>query len=513
MRIAHRPMTLIVLDGWGYREDTPFNAIEAASTPCWQQLWKTYPHTLLLASGIDVGLPPGQIGNSEVGHLHMGAGRLVPQDLRRIDIAIENGDFSKNPVLTQAILQAIKADKAVHIFGLLSPGGVHSHERHILPMIELAAQQGAKKIHVHAFLDGRDVPPKSALHSLAKTEEKLRTLGCGHIASIVGRYYAMDRDKRWERTQQAYDLLTLGKAAYHAPDACTGLQMAYERNESDEFVKPTVIGDSPVTVADGDVIIFMNFRADRARQLTRAFIEPNFQGFTRSVRPHLAHYVTLTEYASDLKTEIAYPSQSLTNVFGEYLARLGYKQLRIAETEKYAHVTYFFNGGQEATFPGEDRILVPSPKVATYDLQPEMSATELTDRLVTAIRSQQYDTIICNYANPDMVGHTGDFAATVKAIEIIDQCLQRIIAALHEVGGETVITSDHGNAEVMFNTDSNQPHTAHTELPVPCLYVGRKAVATTPLGKLYDIAPTLLQLMNLPMPPEMTGKNLFQLVE
>ncbi|MGB6976511.1 MAG: 2,3-bisphosphoglycerate-independent phosphoglycerate mutase [Gammaproteobacteria bacterium] len=513
MLIAHRPMTLIVLDGWGYREDTHSNAIVSANIPFWQQLWQNYPHTLLAASGTDVGLPPGQIGNSEVGHLHMGAGRLVPQDLRRIDISIENGDFFKNPTLTHAVEQAIKTDKAIHIFGLLSRGGVHSHERHIIPMVELAARHGAKKVYVHAFLDGRDVPPKSAMSSLAKMEEKLHTLGCGRIATIIGRYYAMDRDQRWERTQQAYDLLTLGKANYHAPNARSGLQMAYERNETDEFVKPTVIGDPAITVNDGDVVIFMNFRADRVRQLTRAFIDPNFQGFTRSKRPHLAAYVSLTEYSADLKTQVAYSLQSLTNVFGEYLARLGYKQLRIAETEKYAHVTYFFNGGREEVFPGEDRILVSSPKVATYDLQPEMSATELTDRLVTAIRSKQYDAIICNYANPDMVGHTGDFKATVKAVETIDTCLKRVIEALHEVGGETIITSDHGNAELMFNTDNNQPHTAHTELPVPCLYVGRKAVPTTSLGRLYDIAPTLLHLMNLPVPTEMTGQNLFQLVE
>jgi 2,3-bisphosphoglycerate-independent phosphoglycerate mutase len=512
MLIAHRPITLLILDGWGYREDTHSNAIVAAHTPVWQQLWQTYPHTLLSASGVDVGLPAGQIGNSEVGHLHMGAGRLVPQDLRGIDIAIENGEFFKNPTLTHAVDQAVQTNKAIHIFGLLSPGGVHSHERHILPMLELAAQRGAKKVYVHAFLDGRDVPPKSAMRSLLKMEEKLRTLNCGHIATLVGRYYAMDRDQRWERTQLAYDLLTLGKADYQAPDAVTGLKMAYERKETDEFVKPTVIGESPVTVQAGDVVIFMNFRADRARQITHAFIDANFHKFSRQAHPHLAAYVTLTQYASDLNTQIAYPSQPLTNVFGEYLARLGYKQLRIAETEKYAHVTYFFNGGQEAIFPGEDRAMIPSPKVATYDLHPEMSAAELTDRLVAAIRGKQYDAIICNYANPDMVGHTGDFKATVKAIEMIDKCLKRVIEALHEVGGETLITSDHGNAEVMFDTENNQPHTAHTQLPVPCLYVGRKAIATTPLGKLYDIAPTLLHLMNLPVPTEMTGKNLFQVV-
>lgn len=508
-----KPITLIVLDGWGYREEDNSNAILDAKTPFWDQLWQQCPHTLLSASGTDVGLPPGQMGNSEVGHLHMGAGRLVPQDLRRIDIAIENKEFFQNPILKDAVDSAVKNNHAVHILGLLSPGGVHSHENHIHAMAELAVQRGSKQLYIHAILDGRDTPPKSAMASLEALENKLRQLHQGKIASLVGRYYAMDRDQRWERVQKAYDLLTLGKADFRATSASAALELAYDRGETDEFVHPTIIqatGQPPITIHDGDVVIFMNFRADRARQLTRAFTAPNFTGFVRQAQPKLATFVTLTEYAADINAKVAYPSMVLTNVFGEYIAKLNYQQLRIAETEKYAHVTYFFNGGREATFPKEDRILVPSPKVATYDLEPEMSAPEVTDQLVAAINSKKYDAIICNYANPDMVGHTGDLAATIKAVEMTDHCLKRVITALREVGGEAIITADHGNAEVMYDPTTGQAHTAHTTLPVPFVYIGRPAEITTKMGVLYDIAPTLCTLMGLPIPSEMTGKSLLK---
>lgn len=515
MKKIPRPILLIVLDGWGYREDDHANAIYDAKIPFWDKLWHDYPHALLSASGKDVGLPDEQMGNSEVGHLHMGAGRQVPQDLLALNTAIETKTFLHNPALTEAVDLAVNTQHAVHILGLLSPGGVHSHQNHIMAMIELAVQRGATKIYVHAILDGRDCPPKSALASLEKLTQKLAQLGHGEIVSIIGRYYAMDRDNRWERTEQAYDLLTLGKADYQAVSAVAALEAAYARGETDEFVHATTIHaptQKPVTINDGDVVIFMNFRADRARQLTRALTADNFQNFSRQVHPKIARFVSLTEYAQDIKAAVAYPPQNLTNVFGEYIAKLNLYQLRIAETEKYAHVTYFFNGGKEQPFPQEDRILVPSPKVATYDLQPEMSAPEVTDRLVAAIESEKYDVIICNYANPDMVGHTGNLAATIKAIEVIDHCLQRIITALQKVGGEALITADHGNAEVMFDPQTGQAHTAHTTLPVPLLYVGRPAKMLTTHGVLYDVAPTLLYLMGLPIPPEMTGKNLVALI-
>lgn len=515
MKTRPKPILLIILDGWGYREDGQYNAIHSAKTPFWNQLWRNYPHTLLSAAGMDVGLPPGQMGNSEVGHLHMGAGRLVPQDLRRVDIAIENKQFFNNPILTSTVDEAIQNNRAVHILGLLSKGGVHSHENHILAMTELAAQRGAKKLYVHAILDGRDTPPKSALPSLQILQNKLQTLHDGQIVSLIGRYFAMDRDKRWDRTEKAYDLLTLGKAEYHAATAVEGLQLAYARNETDEFIKPTSIHvphQSAITVKEGDVVIFMNFRADRARQLTRAFTEKDFTGFSRKVHPSLAGFVTLTEYAADIAAKVAFPPIILNNVFGEYIANLHYRQLRIAETEKYAHVTYFFNGGKESQFSNEDRILIPSPKVATYDLQPEMSATQVTARLVDAIRSNKYDVIICNYANPDMIGHTGDFNATVKAVEVIDHCLEQVISALREVGGEAIITADHGNAEIMFDDHTQQAHTAHTTLPVPFVYVGRPAQITTQQSVLYDIAPTLLTLMGIKIPQEMTGKSLIKFI-
>jgi 2,3-bisphosphoglycerate-independent phosphoglycerate mutase len=507
-------MVLIILDGWGERKDKEHNAIKLAQTPTFDALFAHYPHTLLNASGEAVGLPKGQMGNSEVGHLHIGSGRKVPQDLTRIDQAIESGDFFKNPVLLAAIQQAKKTDHAVHILGLLSPGGVHSRDNQIAAMIELVNQQGVKKNYLHAILDGRDTPPKSAQASLQMINDHYARYGSGKIASIIGRYYAMDRDKRWERTQKAYDLLTQGIATYHATSADEALQNAYRHNETDEFVKPTSIhaeGEKPITIADGDVVIFMNFRADRARQLTLAFTETTFNGFQRQVVPKLAAFVTLTAYAKAIQANVAFPPLKLANTLGEYLAKLGMRQLRIAETEKYAHVTYFLNGGVETPNPNEDRILIPSPKVATYDLKPEMSAIEVTDKLVDAINQGKYDLIICNFANPDMVGHTGDEEATKKAISTIDTCMQRIIDAIKTVGGEALITSDHGNAELMFDKKTGQPHTAHTNNLVPFIYVGREAKFRDQPGALDDVAPTLLYLLGLQPPAEMTGTNLITL--
>ncbi len=511
---THQNVALIILDGWGYRDGTKYNAIATAQKPHWDQLWQTCPHTLIEGSGHAVGLPHEQMGNSEVGHLTMGAGRIVYQEFTRVDHAIDEGSFFQNEIFLQALQKARVNNKAVHILGLLSPGGVHSHERHLLAMATLAAQQKVPQFYLHAFLDGRDTPPQSALTSIQLLEQHLQELNAGKIASIIGRYYAMDRDKRWDRVACAYNLLTAGKADFHAPSADDALLQAYARGETDEFVKPTTIhdlGQPPVTIKDGDVVIFMNYRADRARELTHAFIDKDFAGFTRVATPQLADFVSLTQYAADLKTSIAFPAQSLTNVFGEYVARFGVKQLRIAETEKYAHVTFFFNGGVEAPAPGEDRILIPSAKIATYDLKPQMSAVEITDQLVAAIQSKKYGVIVCNFANPDMVGHTGIFQATVEAIETIDQCIGRIIAAVRNVGGEAIITADHGNAECMYDEQTKQPHTAHTSDPVPFIYVGRPATITHKEGTLADIAPTLLYLMDMPIPQEMTGKSLVAL--
>lgn len=510
-----KTLALIILDGWGYREDTDANAIAHAHKPNWDKLWNQYPHTLISGSGRCVGLPDGQMGNSEVGHLNMGTGRIVYQDLTRINLAIENGEFFKNQTLTNAINLANKTNNAIHIMGLLSEGGVHSHESHIHAILELAAQLKSKNVYLHPFLDGRDTPPRSAMTSLIALNKHCQQLQCGQIASLIGRYYAMDRDKRWERIQKAYDLLVNGKANYTATTPTLALELAYARNESDEFVQATTIhphGSTPITINDGDVVLFMNFRSDRAREITQSLIDPDFNEFNRNKWPALANYVCLSEYDSRFPCPVAFPPQTLNNTLSEYVSRLGIKQLRIAETEKYAHVTFFFNGGIEQPYPGENRILIPSPNVATYDLQPEMSAPELTDRLVQEIHDQQYELIVCNFANPDMVGHTGNFAAAVTAIEVIDKCLGKILAALQAVGGELLITADHGNAEKMFDDDNNQPHTAHTSDPVPFIYAGRNATIINEKGKLSDISPTILYLLGLPQPAEMTGSSLVKLV-
>lgn len=514
MRSTPKPIVLMILDGWGHRDATQHNPVQTVKTPTFDRLYEKYPHTLLDASGPAVGLPEGQMGNSEVGHLHLGSGRKVPQDLTRIDLDISTGDFYQNPVLHNAINTAKEKDKAIHILGLVSPGGVHSHESHIIALMDMIAEHGIEKSYLHAILDGRDTPPQSALASLEKCTQHYASLPGGKVASIVGRYYAMDRDKRWERTQQAYDLLTTGKVEHHANTAMLALNDAYARKETDEFVKPTAIyaeGESATIIEDGDVVIFMNFRADRARQLCFALTDSAFDGFHRATFPNIADFVTLTAYDEKLFVDVAYPKPVLNNTLGEFLSSHGKTQLRLAETEKYAHVTYFFNGGHEQPFPKEDRTLIPSPKVATYDLQPEMSAAALTTALVDAIQSREFDVIICNYANPDMVGHTGVETAANQAVSVIDTCIDQVLNALQSAGGELLITADHGNIETMYNPDTGQPHTAHTRNPVPLIYVGRPAHFTETLGALDDVAPTMLRVMGLTPPEEMTGKNLLAL--
>ncbi|WP_318362556.1 2,3-bisphosphoglycerate-independent phosphoglycerate mutase [Enterobacter sp.] len=512
MSVSKKPMVLVILDGYGYREDQQDNAIFNAKTPVMDALWAKRPHTLIDASGLEVGLPDRQMGNSEVGHVNLGAGRIVYQDLTRLDVEIKQGTFFSNPALTAAVDNATTSGKAVHIMGLLSAGGVHSHEDHILAMVELAAQRGAEKIYLHAFLDGRDTPPRSAESSLKRFEDKFAELGKGRVATIIGRYYAMDRDNRWDRVEQAYNLLTQAKGEFQADSAVAGLQAAYARDENDEFVKATVIraeGQADSAMVDGDALIFMNFRADRAREITRAFVNADFDGFARQKVVQLSDFVMLTEYAADIKTTVAYAPASLANTFGEWMAKHDKTQLRISETEKYAHVTFFFNGGVEESFAGEDRILINSPKVATYDLQPEMSSAELTEKLVAAINSGKYDAIICNYPNGDMVGHTGVFEAAVAAVETLDNCIAQVSEAVESVGGQLLITADHGNAEQMRDPSTGQAHTAHTNLPVPLIYVGDKTVKAVDGGKLSDIAPTMLALMGMEIPQEMTGKPLF----
>jgi 2,3-bisphosphoglycerate-independent phosphoglycerate mutase len=506
------PALLIILDGFGYREECDNNAICQARKPHWNFLWGTCPHTTIDASDKWVGLPKNQMGNSEVGHMNIGAGRVVYQDYTKIEHAIETGEFHKNPTLLKAI-ETSKAgtNSALHILGLLSTGGVHSHESQIFALVDMAAAAGVKNIYVHAFLDGRDTPPKSAEPSLVALQKKFEANNAGRIASICGRYFAMDRDKRWERVKPAYDVVTQGKAENWAASAVDGYTLADLRGESDEFVLPTAIvppGSKPVRINDGDVVVFMNFRADRARQMTAALSDASFIGFAREHQPKLAYFCTLTSYGSDFSNiPPAFPTQSIANGIGEYLAAQGLKQLRIAETEKYAHVTYFFNGGVETPYTGEERIMVPSPRVATYDLQPEMSARDVTAKLVDAINSRKYDAIVCNFANGDMVGHTGNLDATTRAIEVLDECIGRAVTAMRDAGGETLITSDHGNAETMLDNESKQAHTAHTTNLVPLVYVGRKATMA-PGGALQDVAPTLLKIMGLPKPAEMTGKAL-----
>jgi 2,3-bisphosphoglycerate-independent phosphoglycerate mutase len=511
-----RPLVLLILDGWGYREESDHNAIAMASTPNWTRLWSKSLHALINTSGEAVGLPPGQMGNSEVGHMNIGAGRIVYQDFTRIEKAISDESFFDNPVLGRAAQVASSGNHSVHIMGLLSPGGVHSHEEQLFATIRLTAMRGAKSIVVHAFLDGRDTPPRSALQSIDRLQRLVDDTPGAVIATITGRYYAMDRDQRWARTELAYRALTRADSPHTAVSARAAVEAAYEREENDEFVKPTVIIDSTTgapqpqgQVRNGDSVIFVNFRADRARQISRAFVEEPFNGFQRK-RLELSEFVCMTEYLAGLPASVAFPTESLSHLLGGELSRRGLKQLRIAETEKYAHVTFFMNGGEETPYPGEERILVPSPDVATYDLQPEMSAPELGRRLVESIASGAFDVIIGNIANPDMVGHSGKLEAAIKAVEAVDVLLGAAWSAVRDAGGELLITADHGNVEQMSDEQSGQPHTAHTSNPVPFVFLGRPAHIQAQ-GALRDIAPTMLHLLGLPQPAEMTGRSLLEL--
>ena len=506
---AKSPVVLLILDGFGYAPPGQYNAISHATTPTWDALWESAPKTLINTSGLEVGLPAGQMGNSEVGHMTIGAGRVVYQNFTRINKAITDGDFFTNPAYTQAVDGAVAAGKAVHIIGLLSDGGVHSHEDHMLAAVKLAAERGAERLYVHAFLDGRDTPPRSAAESIARAEAELKALGKGRIVSVIGRFFALDRDNRWDRVQAAYDLMTGGPTPFTAPTADAALAAAYERGEDDEFVQATLIGE-PVVMADGDAVLFMNFRPDRAREITHALTAADFDGFERARFPKLSSYVMTTQYDPESTLPCAYPPEDLKDTLGEVLANAGKTQLRIAETEKYAHVTFFFNGGQEAMFEGEERILVPSPKVKTYDMQPEMSAPEVTERLVGAIQSGAFDAVICNYANCDQVGHTGNFDAAVEAVEAVDGCIAKVLEAVQAAGGHVLITADHGNVELMFDEESGQPHTQHTTLPVPLVYVGDGALSLREGGSLADLAPTILSLLGIPKPAAMGGANLIE---
>ncbi len=503
-----KPLTLLILDGWGHREAAADNAISTGSTPNWDQLWAQCPHGLLQTSGEAVGLPDGQMGNSEVGHMNIGAGRIVYQELTRITKAIENDELKSNPALTEGFTRVAQSGGRVHVMGLLSPGGVHSHEDHLLAVVELAAGSAAREIVVHAFLDGRDTPPRSAEPSLERLEAALDEQPKARLASVSGRYYAMDRDQRWDRVQRAWSAIVDGQAEWQSDSGTTALAQAYDRGEDDEFVQPTVIGP-PCPIEDGDLVVFINFRADRARQLCQAFVTPDFEGFAGR-RPNLEALVTMTSYQEDLPALVAFPPNRMQDLLGEVLARQQLRQLRIAETEKYAHVTYFFNGGEETVFDGEDRELIPSPKVATYDLQPEMSAPELTRRLVEAIKGEQYDVIVANVANPDMVGHSGKFDAAVAAVEAVDELLGAVVAATHEAGGELLITADHGNVEQMTDPSNGQAHTAHTTNLVPLVYVGPRQTALAEQGSLRDLAPTMLDLLGLEAPEAMSGQSLLR---
>lgn len=509
--MSKKPTVLMILDGYGLNESEKGNAVAEAKTPVMDQLMKEYPFVKGNASGMAVGLPEGQMGNSEVGHLNMGAGRIVYQDLTKITKAIQDGDFFENKALLSACENVKANDSSLHLMGLVSDGGVHSHIEHIYGLLELAKRQGIEKIYVHCFLDGRDTPPASGKEYVEQLEAKMKELGVGEVATVMGRYYAMDRDNRWDRVEKAYRALVYGEGE-QAASGPAGIQASYDKDTTDEFVLPTVVmkdGKPTATVKEKDSIIFFNFRPDRAREITRTFCDDEFTGFNRGERVKTT-YVCFTEYDVTIENkEIAFVKEEITNTFGEYLAAHGLKQARIAETEKYAHVTFFFNGGVEEPNEGEDRILVKSPKVATYDLKPEMSAYEVCDKLTEAIRSGKYDVIIINFANPDMVGHTGVEAAAIKAIEAVDECVGKAVAAIKEVDGQMFICADHGNAEQLIDDETGEPFTAHTTNPVPFILVNADpAYRLREGGCLADIAPTLIQLMGMEQPKEMTGKSL-----
>ncbi|KUG17375.1 2,3-bisphosphoglycerate-independent phosphoglycerate mutase [hydrocarbon metagenome] len=504
-----RPIAIIIMDGFGISPTQEGNAIAHASKPNLERLWKEYPTTTLKASGLAVGLPRGQMGNSEVGHLNLGGGRIVYQDLTRISLAVENGTFASNPVLQEAMNLARKGGSKLHLIGLLSDGGVHSHITHLYALLEMARSMDLSRVFVHAILDGRDVPPRSALGYFRDLEEKFSQTGTGSTATVSGRYYTMDRDRRWERVEKAYRCLVYGEGL-RADSAEEAVRKGYDRGENDEFIMPTVVDDKGM-VDDGDSIIFFNFRPDRAREITRAFVDKDFQEF--ATKPIRVHYTCMTQYDATLNAPVAYPAENLIDTLGEVVSRAGLKQLRIAETEKYAHVTYFFNGGKEEVNPGEDRVLIPSPKVATYDLQPQMSAYEVRDELLARLDSGRYDLVVLNFANPDMVGHTGIFEAAVKAVEVVDGCVGEIVNRILSLGGAVLLTADHGNAEKMQDSDTGQPHTAHTTNPVPISLItsDRKSYRLREDGILADVAPTALELMHIPQPEAMTGRTLINL--
>ena len=502
------PVMLMILDGFGINEKTDGNAVKLAKTPNIDKLMKKYPNTIMYTSGLKVGLPDGQMGNSEVGHTNIGAGRIVYQELTKITKSIEDGDFFAIPEFIEAIENCKKHNSKLHILGLLSDGGVHSHIRHLYGLLEMAKRRDFEDVYVHCFLDGRDTPPASAEGYITQLEEKMKEKKVGKIASISGRYYAMDRDKRWDRVKKCYDALVRGEGN-KATSATIAIEDSYQKEVFDEFVEPTVIvnNDTPIaTIGENDSVIFFNFRPDRAREITRAIVDPEFDGFeTEKINTYFVCFTNYDETMPNVK--IAFKKEPLVNTFGEVVSKNGLKQLRIAETEKYAHVTFFFNGGEEKQYPGEDRILVPSPKVETYDMKPEMSAIEVTDKVVDAINSKKYDTIILNYANPDMVGHTGNLDAAIKAIETIDTCVKKVVDAVEAQNGVVIITADHGNAEQMIDYKTGEPHTAHTTNLVPLILVGMKDVKLKE-GKLADLAPTMLEIMGLEKPAEMTGESL-----
>ncbi len=504
--IKRAPICLIIMDGWGIGDPMDkYNAIQVGNTPVLDALAKKYPNAQLQASGEYVGLPDGQMGNSEVGHMNIGAGRVIYQPLTKITKAIREGEFFKNKALVGVTDKVVATGGALHLFGLLSPGGVHSHTNHLYALLKLAKDKGIKNVYVHAFLDGRDVPPSSAIEYLAELEEKIQEIGVGQVATISGRYYAMDRDKRWDRVQKAYDAIAKAEAPKKNSSA-EAIKDSYDNKVTDEFVIPVVVGDYPGVKAN-DGIIFFNFRPDRARELTHAFTDNEFSGFPRVEELKAVPYVTMTQYEEGLNVEVAYPPETVSNGLGETISKAGLTQLRIAETEKYAHVTFFFNGGVEEPYKGEDRILVPSPKVATYDLKPEMSAPTVTLKVVEAILSEKYDFIILNYANGDMVGHTGVMKAAVQAVETVDTCVGIFVECVKKIGGEVIIIADHGNADKMFDYELKEPFTAHTTNPVPIIVVSDR-VASVESGALCDVAPTLLKLADMEVPAEMTGKCL-----
>ena len=507
--MAKRPLLLCILDGFGWvPQETYGNAIAAAKTPYFDKLFASCPFTTIGASGMNVGLPDGQMGNSEVGHTNIGAGRIVYQELTRITKSIADGDFFENEALVSAMRSAKENGKALHLMGLLSDGGVHSHNGHLYGLLEMAKRMGLTKVYVHAIMDGRDVPPDSGLGFIKELQAKLASLGVGTIASVTGRYYAMDRDNRWDRVEKAYAAFVYGEGNHGTPVEV--MEKSYAEGVTDEFVVPAVTCEGG-RVAEGDSVIFFNFRPDRAREITRTFVDDAFTGFARRYGRFPVHYVCFTQYDATMpNVNVAFRPQVLTNVLGEYLAKNGKTQLRIAETEKYAHVTFFFNGGVEAPFEGEDRALINSPKVATYDLQPEMSAYLVADECVKRIESGKYDVIILNFANCDMVGHTGVFSAAVKAVEAVDECAGKVIDAVLAAGGAVLLTADHGNADKMYDPDPEHPFTAHTTNPVPFLVAGLGDVKLRQGGVLADIAPTMLKVMGLPQPEEMTGKSIIE---